>query len=370
MKRLNRSIALIVMLAAVAAMGAVAGAEEPHIGKLPSGWIERKPLDESIERYFIYQEKATVLAELMIFEEELPAEIPTRDYLEAVKENGMPNFANYTPIEDEAAILNGRDVMIHRFYFSNQQDLLRGEAYVFVFDTTGYLLLFDTTDGWFTRVQPKFEQFIKEAVYVPAPPKPEKAPEPEKKAEPETKTEPETQTPKADPADEPAKPAEDRGEELPAFDDDEEDEKGGLPQFEDDEVKGFFSAAGWEIFIALPEGAEEVARSDEGVEVSGPDGSNFTISLFEDFETAKQEAEKGNEALRKHSTSSIKCGENAVEVEVTLYSGEQDGIKLAVLAAHWENTGGTARISLPRENYSAAGDWIKEMLCSVKLSKK
>lgn len=363
MKRLHQSLALILMLAAIAAMPAAA-AVEPSIGKLPAGWVEREPMDESIARYFIYQEKATVMAELLIFEEELPSPISTREYLDAVKINGMPNFGNYSPIEDEAVTLHGREMMIHRFHFSNQQGLLKGEAYAFAEETTGYLLLFDTTDPWFARMQPKFAQFVKEAVNLPEAPKPVISPVSPTTPKPEVKpaaTVPATQPEK------PEKVAEDGGEALPAFDDDEEEENGGLPQFEDEE-EGFFSAAGWEIFIALPEGAEEVARNDEGVEVSGPDGSRIFIALFEDFETAGREAGKKNEGLRRHNTSEIKCGETTVEV--TLYSGEQDGAKIAVLTAHWENTGGAVRISLPRENYSAAGDWIKEMLCSVKLVKK
>jgi hypothetical protein len=156
------------------------------------------------------------------------------------------------------------------------------------------------------------------------------------------------------------------GGDLPAFDE-EEDEEGGLPQFEDED-EGFFSAAGWEIFITLPEGAEETARSEEGVKLTGPDGSRIAIALYEDFETAAKETAKLNEGLRKHNTSAIKCGE--IAAEATLYSGDEGGVKIAVLAAQWEGTGGSVIITLPRDSYSAAGNWIKEMLCSVKLAKK
>lgn len=359
MKRLHFALALILVLTVFIAMPSAA-AEEPSIGKLPAGWLERKPYDESIERYFIYQEKAVTMAELLIFEEELAAPMSAWEYLEAVKINGLPNFANYAPVEDVAATLHGREMLIHRFNFSNQQGVLKAEAYVFVMDTTGYLLLFDTSQAWFPGMQPKFAQFVNEAVILPAPPAPA------------TPTAPvagpaqDTIKPEAAPAGEPEKPAEVTGGDLPAFDE-EEDEEGGLPQFEDED-EGFFSAAGWEIFITLPEGAEETARSEEGVKLTGPDGSRIAIALYEDFETAAKETAKLNEGLRKHNTSAIKCGE--IAAEATLYSGDEGGVKIAVLAAQWEGTGGSVIITLPRDSYSAAGNWIKEMLCSVKLAKK
>lgn len=357
MKRLHFALALILALTVFIAMPSAA--EEPSIGKLPAGWLEREPYDESIERYFIYQEKTVTMAELLIFEEELAAPMSAREYLEAVKINGLPNFANYAPVEDVAATLHGREMLIHRFNFSSPQ-AMKAEAYVFVMDTTGYLLLFDTSRAWFPGMQPKFAQFVNEAIILPAPPAPA------------TPTAPvagpaqETTKPEAAPADEPEKPAEVTGGDLPVFGE-EEDEEGGLPQFEDED-EGFFSAAGWEIFITLPEGAEETARSEEGVKATGPDGSRIAIALYGDFETAAQETVKINEGLRKHNTSAIKCGE--VVAEATLYSGDEDGVKTAVLAVQWEGTGGSVIITLPRENYSAAGNWIMEMLCSVKLVKR
>ncbi|MFA7620903.1 MAG: hypothetical protein WCY56_03545 [Aminobacteriaceae bacterium] len=362
MKRILLSIVLVSALLSLAAMSIAATVEGVSLGDLPSGWQEKEPIDESIERYFIYQEKKTVLAEMMWLEEELPEDFAPEDYLDALKENSMPSFAEYAPLEDEMVKLHGRDAAVHRFHFTNQRDTLKGELYVFVVGETGYVFLFDTTDAWFKKLQPKFQAFVKDTLHFPG-----------------------------DQKQEPVIVEDDEGdEEMPAFTEDDEygdeeeglpplveededeegDSDGDLPSFVDDdeEEEGVFTIGGTSIYIALPEGAEEMERDDGEILISGPDESEIYIVLLDGPEAVAEMMAEQTEGARKQDTSTLKCGGRSVDV--TLYSQKQDGATDAVLAATWEGTGVSVGIRIPQKNYKGASGWIKEMLCSVEVLSK
>jgi len=441
-----RASAFFLFLAVLAALiclpplgGSPALAEEVRVGRLPAGWAERPPHDESIDRYFIYQERGTILAELLIFAEPLPVSHTPEEYLEALKVNSMPSFFEYEEIEDESVVMHGRDAMIHRFSFSNQQDILTGEMYVFVLDDTGYVFLFDSTESWFPKLQPKFLSFVENVLQFPgAPkvqpkppvkpePKPPVKPEPEKPAEPEPlkkdfedplksagpeeeepdeeefedpidalfkastpskkpeelvkPAEPEPEKPAEPEAVKPAEPekAEEPAEpepeqpaeptppagELPAFTPEPES---ALPELGDVMEPAFLQSENEILLIELPEGAVEVERDDERVVLDGPDDSQIVVGLFADGEEVAAKIAEETKGMRRHGETVLECADHAVTV--VLYSERMrrgDKEAWAVLKATWEESGALITIRMPSSKYAGAGEWIKEMLCSVEL---
>ena len=354
-----------------------AWAVEIEIGELPPGWMEKEPINEAIDRYFVYQEKATVLAELLTLVEELPKSLSPEEYLAALKQNSMPSFSGYAAQEDEAVELHGRDAVIHRFHFSNGQNRLKAEMYVFVEEETGYVFLFDTTDDWFRKLQPKFLGFVTDVLRFPDVPKPEPTPEPtpepvrptptpvkpEPKPEPTpaptpepVKPEPTPEPEKPEPTPEPEKPESGK---LPEFKPEDE-----LPGFEDEE--GFLRSETETLLIELPEGAEEKDRDDEMVNIAGPDDSQIIVALFESPEVAAEKLAEEVEGLRKHGSSTLECGDRPAHT--TLYSERVKGEgSFAVLAVTWEESGAVVAIRMPSAKYAGAAEWVKAMLCSVEI---
>ncbi|NLM71725.1 MAG: hypothetical protein GX181_07185 [Synergistaceae bacterium] len=364
MKRLLFSIIFLFALLGLVSMPSAAVAGEVSLGRIPSGWMEQEPVDESIHRYFLYQEKGTVLAEMIWLEEDIPSRFPLSDYLQALKENSMPGFAEYSPLEDEATMLHGWNAFIHRFHFSNQRDTLKGEMYVFVLDETGYVFLFDTTDEWFEALQPKFLSFVKGVLKFP--PALEATPEDEDEEDEEEQEALSFLDDEEDDEDD-GLPAidddEDEDDGLPAFDEDDEDD--GLPEFVDDEEEGVFTIGGTSIFIELPDGAEEMDRDDDEIRVAGPDGSEIYIVLMEGPEAVAEMMKERTAGAREQGTSTLKCGDG--DLKVTLFSQKSgDGVD-AVLSVAWEGTGVALGVRVPKESYKDAAGWIKDMLCSVKV---
>ncbi len=357
MRRLFYSVVLVSALLTLAALPGAAAGGEITLGVLPSGWSEGEPAHESIKQYLVYQEKGTVLAELLCLEEELPEEMTPEEYLEAVKQNSMPSFTEYAPLEDEPAMLHGREAIVHRFHFSNQRDTLKGEMYVFVLGETGYLFLFDTTDEWFDKLHPKFLSFVKNVLRFP---EQEVAPVVEDEEEEE---EEEDGLPLVE--DEEDEDEDDNG--LPLIEDEEDDEDDGLPSFEEDE--GVISGENAVVFATLPEGAEETRREDGEVFFEGPDESEIFIALADGPEAISKVVEQRVAGMRKQGASTLKCGDH--EVSVVLYSEKREGgASSAVLTARWEGTGAAVGIRLPQKNYKGAAGWIKEMLCSVEIEER
>ena len=340
-----------------------ARAAEVKIGELPSGWMEREPINEAIDRYFVYQEKATVLAELLTLVEELPKSLTPEEYLEALKKNSMPSFSGYAALEDEPVKLHGRNALVHRFHFSNGQNRLKAEMYVFVEEETGYVFLFDTTDDWFRKLQPKFLSFVTDVLQFPDIPAPEPTPEPVRPTPTPAPVKPEpTQEPeKPEPTLEPEKPEPEKPEpgKLPEFKPEDE-----LPSFEEEE--GFLRSESETLLIELPEGAEEKDRDDEMVNIAGPDESQIIVALFESPEAAAEKLAEEVEGMRKHGSSTLECGDRPAHT--TLYSERVKGEgSFAVLAVTWEESGAVVAIRMPSSKYAGAAEWVKAMLCSVKI---
>lgn len=344
-----------------------ARAAEVKIGDLPPGWMEREPINEAIDRYFVYQEKATVLAELLTLVEELAKSLTPEEYLEALKKNSMPSFSGYAALEDEAAVLHGRNAVIHRFHFSNGQNRLKAEMYVFVEEETGYVFLFDTTDDWFRKLQPKFLSFVTDVLQFPDISKPEPSPEPTPEPVRPTPTpasvkpEPTPEPEKPEPTLEPEKPEPEKPEpgKLPEFKPEDE-----LPAFEEEE--GFLRSESETLLIELPEGAEEKDRDDEMVNIAGPDDSQIIVALFESPEAAAEKVAEEVEGMRKHGSSTLECGDRPAHT--TLYSERVKGEgSFAVLTVTWEESGAVVAIRMPSSKYAGAAEWVKTMLCSVKI---
>jgi len=344
-----------------------ARAAEVKIGELPPGWMEREPINEAIDRYFVYQEKATVLAELLTLVEELPKSLTPEEYLEALKKNSMPSFSGYAALEDEVVKLHGRDAIVHRFHFSNGQNRLKAEMYVFVEEETGYVFLFDTTEDWFRKLQPKFLSFVTDVLQFPDVPKPEPTPEPTPEpvrptptpapVKPEPTPEPEIPEPTLEPEKpEPEKPEPGK---LPEFKPEDE-----LPAFEEEE--GFLRSESETLLIELPEGAEEKDRDDEMVSIAGPDESQIIVALFESPEVAAEKLAEEVEGMRKHGSSTLECGDRPAHT--TLYSERVKGEgSFAVLTVTWEESGAVVAIRMPSSKYAGAAEWVKAMLCSVEI---
>ncbi len=342
-----------------------ARAAEVKIGELPPGWMEREPINEAIDRYFVYQEKATVLAELLTLVEELPKSLTPEEYLEALKKNSMPSFSGYAALEDEPVKLHDRNALVHRFHFSNGQNRLKAEMYVFVEEETGYVFLFDTTDDWFRKLQPKFLSFVTDVLQfpdIPAPePTPEPTPEPVKPTPAPVKPEPTPEPEKPEPTLEPEKPEPEKPEpgKLPEFKPEDE-----LPAFEEEE--GFLHSESETLLIELPEGAEEKDRDDEMVNIAGPDESQIIVALFESPEVAAEKLAEEVEGMRKHGSSTLECGDRPAHT--TLYSERVKGEgSFAVLAVTWEESGAVVAIRMPSSKYAGAAEWVKAMLCSVEI---
>ena len=349
----------------------LAWAAEVAIGELPPGWIEKEPINEAIDRYFVYMDKAIVRAELLTLEEELPESLTPEEYLEALKKNSMPSFSQYAPQEDEAVELHGRSAAIHRFHFSNGEKLLKAEMYVFVEEKTGYVFLFDTTDDWFPKVQPKFLSFVTDVLEFPGEPKPEPAPKPTPKPvrptpapvkpepTPEPAPEPTPEPEKPEPTPEPEKPEPGK---LPEFKPEDE-----LPGFEEEE--GFLHSESETLLIELPEGAEEKDRDDEMVNIYGPDDSQIIVALFGSPEAAAEKLAEEIKGMRKHGSSTLECGERPAHT--TLYSERVKGEgSYAVLAVTWEESGAVVAIRMPSAKYAGAAEWVKAMLCSVEITEE
>lgn len=355
MRRLFYSVVLVSALLTLVALPGAATGGEIALGVLPSGWSEGEPAHESIKQYLVYQEKGTVLAELLCLEEVLPDEMTPEEYLEALKENSMPSFAEYAPLEDEPARLHGRDAIVHRFHFSNQRDTLKGEMYVFVLDETGYVFLFDTTDEWFAKLHPKFLSFVKNVLRFP-----------EQKVAPEEEEEWDEDD-NGLPLVEDEEDEDDNGLPLIEDEEDEDEDDNGLPSFEEDE--GVIGSENAVLFATLPEGAEETRRDDEEVFFEGPDESQIYIVLADGPEEISKVVEQRVAGMRKQGTSTLKCGDHGVTVVLYSEKGE-GGARNAVLVAGWEGTGAAVGIRLPQKNYKGAAGWIKEMLCSVEIEER
>jgi len=336
-----------------------ARAAEMEIGELPPGWMEKEPINEAIDRYFVYQEKATVLAELLTLVEEFPKSLTPQEYLDALKKNSMPSFSGYAALEDEAVKLHGRDAVIHRFHFSNGQNRLKAEMYVFVEEETGYVFLFDTTDDWFRKLQPKFLSFVTDVLRFPGVPKPEPTPEPAKPTPTPVKPEPAPEPEKPEPTSEPEKPEPGK---LPEFKPEDE-----LPGFEEEE--GFLHSESETLLIELPEGAEEKDRDDEMASIAGPDDSEIIVALFGSPEVAAEKVAEEVVGLRKHGSSTLECGDRPAHT--TLYSERVKGEgSYAVLTVTWEESGAVVAIRMPSVKYAGAAEWVKAMLCSVEILEK
>ena len=358
--RLGALVFTVLFLLLLSSSNRFAWAAEVEIGELPSGWMEKEPINEAIDRYFVYQEKATVLAELLTLVEELPKSLTPEEYLEALKKNSMPSFSGYAALEDEAVKLHGRSAVIHRFHFSNGQTRLKAEMYVFVEEETGYVFLFDTTDDWFSKLQPKFLGFVSDVLRFPDPPAPEPTPEPTPEPVKPTpapiKPEPTPEPLKPEPTPEPEKPESGK---LPEFEPEDE-----LPAFEEEE--GFLNSESETLLIELPEGAEEKERNDEMVTLEGPDESQMIVALYESPEVAAEKVAEEIEGLRKHGSSTLECGDRPAHT--TLYSERVKGEgSYAVLTVTWEDSGVVVAIRMPSAKYAGAAEWVKEMLCSVEI---
>lgn len=357
--RLGALVVAVLFLLLLPSATRLAWAAKVEIGELPPGWMEKEPINEAIDRYFVYQEKATVLAELLTLVEELPKSLTPEEYLEALKKNSMPSFSQYAALEDEAVVLHGRNAIIHRFHFSNGQTRLKAEMYVFVEEETGYVFLFDTTDDWFRKLQPKFLSFVTDVLQFPDVPKPEPTPEPTPepvRLTPEPIPTPAPEPEKPEPTPEPEKPESGK---LPEFKPEDE-----LPGFEDEE--GFLRSESETLLIELPEGAEEKDRDDEMVNIAGPDDSQIIVALFESPEVAAEKLAEEIKGLRKHGISTLECGDRSAHT--TLYSERVKGEgSYAVLTVTWEESGAVVAIRMPSAKYAGAAEWVKSMLCSVEI---
>lgn len=332
-KRFSCSATMVFVLIILAVMAGAAGAEEPSIGKLPPGWAEREPIDASIDRYFVYEMNGIVRIELSMLEEELPEPYRPGDYMKEMKKHLAPGFKDYVPLDDEATKIRGLDAAVHRFTFTGPQETIKAEVYAFVIDETAYILLFDSSETWFKKMQPKFRQFIDEAVKIPGAP----APEPE--------------------------------EEITEDDDDEI----VMPEFDEEDIDAeaaFFGSARENFYITLPEGWKkgQVLNDYNWVEALGPKNFEMIVSMQDSKEQTETMFGKYTGDLSRIGASTLRCGGGVIPV--TLYSDSEDGVKLVVLTAVWEGTGAGILLQVPKKEYNAASGWIKEMLCSVRIEKK
>ncbi len=349
MKRFSCSAMLVFVLVVLAVMAGAAGAEEPSIGKLPKGWAEREPIDASIDRYFVYEMKGIVRIELSMLEEELPEHYRPGDYMKEMKKHLAPGFKDYVPLDDEATKIHGLDAAVHHFTFTGPQETIKAEVYAFVIDETAYILLFDSSETWFKKMQPKFRQFIDEAVKIPGAQAPE--PKPKPKPKPEPKPEPE--------------------EEILDDDDDEI----VMPEFEDDEEDAdaeaaFLGSARENLYITLPEGwtKGQMVNDYNWLEALGPKNFEMIVSMQDSQEQTETMFGKYTGDLSRIGASTLRCGGGVIPI--TLYSDSEDGVKLVVLTAVWEGTGAGILLQVPKKEYNASSGWIKEMLCSVRIEKK
>lgn len=128
---------------------------------LPAGWKAGTPYDPSQAAYFTYSAPQGIIGELIIILEELPFNATIDQYVTAAEENGFSQLPGYKASTQLPSTVNGLPAIKKNFTFNSQaNDLLQGEAYVFISGKTAYTLLLDILPNNFSQVEPGFAQMM------------------------------------------------------------------------------------------------------------------------------------------------------------------------------------------------------------------
>ena len=256
-----------------------------------------------------------------------------RNYAQAITSQAPQLFANYQACQNWDTTINGVPVRVHEFFFAAQgnPNRLIGRAYIFLGGTRqGYVVLFDTLDTSYSYLAPKFDTVMRTL-----------------------NLRPENPVSPAPSLGQPSQP-------LPGT--------GGLPSFGSPSADpGVYADAAKGLRVPLPSGARLTENLPQGGRYALSDGVELVLlnlSSSQEMENLAAQVASGK-TFQGESLLSAK----GVQGRVGLYASThpQTSVPYATLVARYPQASLLMILTLPRDNYARAGNWMLPFLESVSL---
>ncbi len=296
-------------------------------------WTPSTPMDPSISQYYLLPQQGINMAEMLVFEEDFDAPSTLQSYAQAITSQAPQLFASYQACQNWDIAINGVPVKVHEFFFAAQgnPNRLIGRAYIFLGGSRrGYVVLFDTMDTSYSYLAPKFDAVMRTLNLRP---------------------------------ENPASPAPSFGQPsqpLPGT--------GGLPSFGTPSADpGVYADASKGLRVPLPSGARLTENLSQGGRYALSDGVELVLlnlSSSQEMENLAAQVASGKTFQGESLLSAT-----GVQGRVGLYASThpQTSVPYATLVARYPQASLLMILTLPRDNYARAGNWILPFLESVSL---
>ena len=325
---------------------------------LPAGWKAGTPYDPSQAAYFTYSAPQGIIGELIVVLEELPFNATIDQYTAAAEENGFSQLPGYKASTQLPSTVNGLPAIKKNFTFNSQaNDLLQGEAYMFISGKTAYTLLLDVLPNNFSQLEPGFAQMMVnfsvqggapvtvQPVPVPQPTPTIPQPTPVAPATPSTSivptpTQPTTPIVTTPVPTTPATPVQ------PAV-------ATGMTVYVD--PQGRFS-------IPIPAGSTTVQTTEMGIVLNTPGGAGIVVmyTLGEQYVQGMVAQIEPNHTF--HGQSQLQAGNRPALIKLYSMINPQDNVNYATLVATYPNTPFMIIVTVPADKYEPSQSWIVEMI--------
>ncbi len=327
---------------------------------LPAGWKADTPYDPSQAAYFTYSAPQGIIGELIIVLEELPFNATIDQYVAAAEENGFSQLPGYKASTQLPSTVSGLPAIKKNFTFNSQaNDLLQGEAYMFISGKIAYTLLLDVFPNNFSQLEPGFAQMMVnfsvqggapvtvQPVPVPQPTPTIPQPTPVAPVTPSTPIVP-TPTQPTTPivtTPVPTTPA------IPV----QPPVATGMTVYVD--PQGRFS-------IPIPAGAGSttVQTTEMGIVLNTSGGAEIVVmyTLGEQYVQGMVTQIEPNHKF--HGQSQLQAGNRPALIKLYSMINPQDNVNYATLVATYPNTPFMIIVTIPADKYEPSQSWIVEMI--------
>lgn len=332
---------------------------------LPAGWKAGTPYDSSQAAYFTYSAPQGIIGELIVVLEELPFNATIDQYVTAAEENGFSQLPGYKASTQLPSTVNGLPAIKKNFTFNSQaNDLLQGEAYMFISGKTAYTLLLDVLPNNFSQLEPDFAQMmvnfsVQGGAPVTVQPVPVPQPTPVAPTAPSTPivptpTQP-TTTPTSPvcPTPQPTTPIVTTPIPTTPATPVQPPVATGMTVYVD--PQGRFS-------IPIPAGSTTVQTTEMGIVLNTPGGAGIVVmyTLGEQYVQGMVTQIEPNHTF--HGQSQLQAGNRQALIKLYSMINPQDNVNYATLVATYPNTPFMIIVTVPADKYETSQSWIVEMI--------
>lgn len=309
-------------------------------------WTPNPPLDSSISQYYLLIQQGVNMAEMMVFEEDFDAPVTLQNYAQVILSQAPQLFGGYSVGQNWDTSINGVPVKVHEFFFLAPGSYTRliGRAYIFLGGPKrGYVVLFDTADQSYPYMAPKFDGVMRTLSLRP-----------------ETPVSPQGQSgyPQTPPSS--SSLPQPQSQPLPGT---------GLPSFGGSPDPGIYEDLSKGLRVTLPSGAILTETLPQGRRYTLADGVDLTLLNLASPQEMESRAAQLLQGKAFQGESIIQGRGTSGQVGLYAFSHPQTSAPYATLVARYPQASLLMILTLPRDNYQRAAEWMLPFLESVSLGR-